>query len=94
MRGDLDGANRGNALSPTGKFLRVGFIAVVDDTRTADTFLKSLPGQGPVAGRAEGARRQNLDERAFARLRSQTAGRLKRGKIVGFAVGDDLKALL
>jgi hypothetical protein len=39
MRGDLDGANRGNALSPTGKFLRVGFIAVVDDTRTADTFL-------------------------------------------------------
>ena len=39
IRGDLDGANRGNALSPTGKFLRVGFIAVVDDTRTADTFL-------------------------------------------------------
>jgi hypothetical protein len=31
MRGDLDRANRGNALSPTGKFLRVGIIAVVDD---------------------------------------------------------------
>jgi hypothetical protein len=30
-QGDLDGANRGSALSPTGKFLRVGVIAVVDD---------------------------------------------------------------
>ena len=30
-QGDLDGANRGSALSPTGKLLRVGVIAVVDD---------------------------------------------------------------
>jgi hypothetical protein len=42
---------------------------------------KSLREQGPNAGRVEGARRQNLDDLAFARGRSQTAGSLKRGKI-------------
>ena len=39
------------------------------------------PGQGTVAGRAEGIGRQNLDDLAFARGRGQTADRLKRDKI-------------
>jgi hypothetical protein len=44
---------------------------------------KSHARQG--AGRAEGNRREDLEDLASARGRSQTAGRLERGEIVGFA---------
>ena len=42
---------------------------------------KAHLGQGPGTGRTEGSGRQNLYDLAFARGRSQTAGRLKRYKI-------------